>query len=186
VSDGVLREVWHGRVWRANACRVIEENAGRIALWLPRGAPAKYAAREDGTEIRIPVADWSLSDRTNPRDGLGLFQLGARHSLWHFWDENGSLAYWYVNFEQPLRRTELGFDYQDEKLDIVVEPDGRWYLKDEDELEQAAGLGLVDADAVRAEAARVLAAPPWPSGWEDWQPDPAWSIPKLPEGWDAV
>jgi hypothetical protein len=30
----------------------------------------------------------------------------------------------------------------------------------------------------------VLAERPWPTGWEDWRPDPQWSPPSLPEGWD--
>ena len=45
---------------------------------------------------------------------------------------------------------------------------------------------MLDAAAVRDEAARVLAAPPWPTGWEDWRPDPAWPLPALLPGWDVV
>nr|MBA2475753.1 DUF402 domain-containing protein [Actinomycetota bacterium] len=60
----------------------------------------------------------------------------------------------------------------------------RW--KDEDELDEAASLGLLDAAAVRAEAERVLADPPWPTGWEQWRPDPSWPAPRLPAGWDEV
>ena len=60
----------------------------------------------------------------------------------------------------------------------------RW--KDEDELERAAAEGLLDAAEVRAEAERVLAARPWPSGWEEWRPDPSWPAPVLPDGWEVV
>ena len=88
-----------------------------------------------------------------------------------FW-RDGAFEHWYVNFEQPLRRSPVGFDTFDEKLDLIVQPDGRYVWKDEDELEQAAALGLVDAAAVRAEAARVLEEWPFPTGWEDWRPDP--------------
>jgi hypothetical protein len=51
---------------------------------------------------------------------------------------------------------------------------------------QAAAPGLLDAAAVRAEAARVLEEWPFPTGWEDWRPDPYWPIPQLPVGWDRV
>ena len=51
-------------------------------------------------------------------------------------------------------------------------PDGTYRWKDEDELEQAAALGIVDAAAVRAEGQRVLEEWPFPTGWEDWRPDP--------------
>ena len=50
-----------------------------------------------------------------------------------------------MNFEQPLRRTPIGFDTFDQKLDLIVMPDGAYRWKDEDELEQAAALGLLDA-----------------------------------------
>jgi hypothetical protein len=41
------------------------------------------------------------------------------------------------------------------------------------------------ADEIRTKAARILAAPPWPTGWEDWQPQPGWQLPLLPPGWDV-
>jgi hypothetical protein len=40
--------------------------------------------------------------------------------------------------------------------------------------------------AVRAEGERVLAAWPFPTGWEEFRPDPAWPLPGLPEGWEHV
>ena len=90
------------------------------------------------------------------------------------------LRIWYVNFERPLRRTPIGVDTFDEKLDLLVFPDGGREWKDEDELEQAAALGLLDAAAVRAEARARAAEWPFPTGWEDWRPDPAWPVPQLP------
>ncbi len=62
----------------------------------------------------------------------------ARHSLWLFWNDDASVAHWYVNFERPLLRTRLGSDVQDEKLDLVVDPSGAVRWKGEDELEEAA------------------------------------------------
>jgi hypothetical protein len=59
--------------------------------------------------------------------------------------------------------------------------------KDEDELEAATRQGRVTADearALRAEGERVVAERPWPTGWEDFRPDPAWTTPSLPDGWD--
>jgi predicted RNA-binding protein associated with RNAse of E/G family len=182
----VLREVWKGRIWRAIAGRVIEDTDARTVLWYPRGSPSKFAARPDGTEIRIPCDEWTLADRTAGMDAVVEFRPGARHSVWTFRNPDGSLAYWYINLEQPLERVPSGFQSVDEKLDIVVEPDGTWRWKDEDELAEAARLGLVDARAVWAEARRVLADPPWPTGWEEWRQDPAWELPRLPEGWDVV
>ena len=42
---------------------------------------------------------------------------------------------WYVNLQLPFRRTELGFETMDLVLDLIVDPDGSWRWKeDEDEL----------------------------------------------------
>jgi hypothetical protein len=183
--DAVLRDVWFGRVWRANACLLVEERPGFGVLWFPRNAPAKIPVGESGEELRIPDGDWVLADRPVRRSALALVRPGARWSLWHFW-EGGEFLYWYVNFERDVRRTPLGFDLADEKLDLIAHRDGRIVWKDEDELERAAVLGLVDARAVRAEANRVLADPPWPSGWEEFRPNPEWETPRLAPGWNRV
>jgi len=183
----LYREVWFGRVWRVNATRLVREvHDGTLVLWAPRGAPAKFPVRADGSEIRIPTPEWRLADRVAGGDGLGLVRPGTGHSIWVNWDEHGTLAYWYVNFERDVRRTALGVDFVDEKLDLVVRPDREVVWKDAGELAEAAALGLLDADAVRAEAERVLEEWPFPTGWEDWRPDPAWPLPVFPEGWDRV
>jgi hypothetical protein len=186
-GDGVvLREVWHGRVWRVNVARVVEDGPDRIVLWFPRGGAAKYPVDADGLEMRIPAGAWTLADRVGSAGALALYQPGGRHSVWTFRHADLSHAHWYVNFEQPLRRTDIGFDYEDEKLDLIVEADGTWRWKDEDELAEAGSLGLLDADEVWRYARRLVADPPWPTGYEDWRPDPMWTVPDLPAGWDRA
>ena len=64
-------------------------------------------------------------------------------------------------------------DTTDLALDVTVDPDGTWAWKDEDELAEAISLGVLDEAAaaeLRAEGERVIAAKPWPTGWEDWRP----------------
>ena len=180
--DAVWRDVHRGRVWRAQACRIVEESAETIALWIPAGSQAKVP---DGG-LRIPGDDWELSDTAPKRDQICVARPGRAHSVYIFWQDDWQLDHWYVNFEQPLRRSPLGFDTFDEKLDLIVRSDGSYRWKDEDELEQAAAAGLLDAAEVRAESERVLREWPFPTGWEDWRPDPAWPVPQLPEGWDRV
>jgi hypothetical protein len=182
LTDAVWRDVHRGRVWRAQACRIVDETPELVALWFPAGGPAKIPSGG----LRIPGDRWELEDASPTRDSLCVAQTGRAHSVYVFWDEHGEFSHWYVNFEQPLRRSSVGFDTFDEKLDLIVRPDGSYRWKDEDELEQAAAVGLLDPDAVRAEAARVLDEWPFPTGWEDWRPDPGWPIPQLPDGWDRL
>ena len=182
MSDAAWRDLHHGRVWRAQACRIVEESPETIALWIPAGAPAQVPAGG----LRIPGDDWELEEKRNRRDQVCVARPGRAHSIYLFWDDDGGLDEWYVNFERPLRRSPVGFDTFDEKLDLIVRADGKYRWKDEDELEQAAALGLLDPDEVRAEAQRVLEEWPFPTGWEDWQPDPSWPVPQLPPGWDRV
>jgi hypothetical protein len=183
----VWRETWRGRVWRAVACRLVEERAdGLLVLWHPEGTPAEIPVDDAGRRLRIPGgADWRLQRELSVGESLGLVRLGSRWSLWHEW-RDGRFSHWYVNFERDQRRTPVGIDLVDEKLDFVVSPDGGVRWKDEDELVEAARCGYLDEADVRAEAAKVLDDPPWPTGWEGWRPDPAWNVPTLPEGWDVV
>jgi len=61
----------------------------------------------------------------------------------------------------------------DHALDLLIDPDGTWHWKDEDDFLEAQGFGVFtpgQAAAVRAEGERVMAARPWPTGWEEWRP----------------
>jgi predicted RNA-binding protein associated with RNAse of E/G family len=186
-GDRVLREVWFGKVWRVNPVRIVEETAERAVLHSPPGSIALYPVDEAGKEVRIPRPDgWTLAARTTLTHALVLLRPEARHSLWLFWGSDGEFSHWYVNFERPMVPTPLGWDYQDDKLDLIVGADGSVRWKDEDELAEAAARGLVDEREVRAEAARVLADPPWPTGWEDWRAEATTPPPELPPGWDVV
>jgi hypothetical protein len=184
-SDVALRDIWFGQVWRANAARVVADG-DVVALWMPTGSPAKYPIDSSGAEVRIPQPAPVLADRRATRDTLALVQPRRRHSIWLFWTPERELDHWYVNFERPLGWGSGVFDTVDEKLDLIVDAAGTLRWKDEDELEHAAALGLVEAAEVRAEAARVVAEWPFPTGWEDFRPDPRWPVPRLPVGWDAA
>ena len=177
---------WFGRVWRANAARVVEAQDELVALWMPVGSPAKYPVDAAGAEVRVPHPEPALADRTASRDTLALLQPSLRHSIWLFWTPAGGFDHWYVNFERPLGWSAAGFDIVDEKLDLIVAADGTLRWKDEDELAHAAELGLVDAGAVRSEAARVVEKWPFPTGWEDFRPDPTWTTPRLPDSWNTM
>ena len=135
--------------------------------------------------------DWSLDDRlVDIRSGqLRISKPGEPFSLLLFHHLDGSFRGWYVNLEQPQQRTTVGFDFEDELLDIWVEQDSKPEWLDEDELEEAVLRGFISSERaarIRTNGERVLASPPWPTGWEDWRPDPGWQVPSLPPGWDQL
>ncbi len=134
--------------------------------------------------------DWSLQDAVWERMRcLRTTRFGAAHSVDHYRDApTGTFLCWYVNLQEPLRPSPIGFDTRDQALDVVIDPDGTWSWKDEDHLAAAVERGRFtcgEAAAVRAEAERVIEAWSFPTGWEDWRPDPAWVPARLPARWDA-
>jgi hypothetical protein len=77
-------------------------------------------------------------------------------------------------------------------LDAIVDPDGSWRWKDEDELEAAVARGVFDerlTGRIRNEAFQVIRSaqanePPFDEPWPTWRPPPSWRIPELPPGWN--
>jgi predicted RNA-binding protein associated with RNAse of E/G family len=117
---------------------------------------------------------------------------GQAHSVWLTWQPDGAFVGYYVNLEEPFRRTAIGFDTNDHTLDIVVTPDLRWSWKDQQLLEEQARRGDYSAeliDEIREEAAAVIGTieakgAPFSDGWEKWKPDPGWPTPHLAPNWN--
>lgn len=125
-----------------------------------------------------------------------LVKPGASHSIEVMWDgKTGEFLCWYVNFQEPLSRTPVGFDTMDLALDVVISPDrSKWRWKDEDEFTEMISLGLLShnkAQAIRAEGDKVIEMSitnqaPFCDGWESWSPPANWQIPEFPKNWSRV
>jgi predicted RNA-binding protein associated with RNAse of E/G family len=179
-----VRQTWLGRVWQAHAWYVVADRDDELVLFAPIGAEAWFSG------IPIPCDEWMLK-RSSFKEHLLLFaRPGEGYSTSLIWDASWTLREWYVNFERPLRpRSSIGFEYVDLALDLVVYPDGTHKLLDEDELKEALERGVLtreDAAAAYADAAMLTQEWPFPTGWEDWRPDPGWEPPTLPAGWDTI
>jgi hypothetical protein len=179
-----VRQTWLGRVWQAHAWYVVADGDDELVLFALKGAEAQFSG------IPIPCDEWTLKPSRFNEHLLLLARPGEGYSTSLIWNASWTLREWYVNFERPSRpRTPVGFDYVDCALDLVVYPDGRHELLDEDELGEALERGVLtqdDAAAAYADAARLVETWPFPTGWEDWRPDPGWEPPKLPAGWDTL
>jgi hypothetical protein len=186
----VRREVWRGRPVGGWGGIVVADEDDLLALYMPSGSPLAFT--DDFFGAPHP---WSGRDRWHGHGVLQLQRPGDRHAVWVFWEgPERELAAWYLNLQEPFRRTPLGIDTFDLELDVVVEPDGSWQLKDDEQLERWVERGRWTAEQVaqiRAEGARVVAELEagrrwWSDDWATWEPDPAWPVPTLPEGWDVV
>ena len=189
-----VRELWRDRIWTARAWTLLEETPDGVVLANRPGSETRVPVDRDGSRLRVPGGDWELAAGRWEHWTLRVARPGEPWSTLLFFDERGVHLSWYVNLEQPLRRTPFGFDTLDHKLDVIVELDGSWRWKDEDQFEEIIERGLLPpehAAPLREEAERAVERilerrPPFDRDWFGWRPDPSWPSPALPEGWDRV
>ena len=199
----VLRGVWRGRIWWAASVTVVRDDPDLIALYWRPGTPQKQPRERLTPQDLVSTEPPPLLDRPwVDREVLALATPGAAHSVYAMWEgpksrhllgeADRTLRCWYIDLQEPLRRTQIGFDTMDHLLDIVVSPDrSEWHWKDEDEFAEAVVLGLFsseEAHAIRAEGERAVrqlqaGQPPFSAVWEKWKPPAGWQVPPLPAAW---
>lgn len=188
-----------GRIEICWPCRVVTDRPNLLALFIAAGSRYKAGPKKTAAEKRVMQKHLlPPNEYVWRKDMLRLMFPGRRHSVYLFWNQHQSersLSYYFVNLEEPYRRTAVGFDTQDHTLDVVVTPDLAWKWRDEDELRNHVTEGFYTealAAAVRAEGEEVIAAicqrraHPCLDGWSDWIPDPNWRTPEIPVGWDTM
>ncbi|HEY6151127.1 MAG TPA: DUF402 domain-containing protein [Gaiellaceae bacterium] len=184
----VRREVLNdGRPWLEVPVIVVVDEPGLLATYIAEGAP-----------FRFPAGDWPSPDGRHPWHGkerwlghgvLMLQRPGEPYAIWIFWSGPAREFHgWYVNLQEPFRRTAIGYDTQDLELDIWVPAQGGWELKDDDVMEKRIREGrftpeqVAEARALAGRITRELDAGRrwWSDDWAAWQPDPAWRAPAFP------
>lgn len=191
-----LREIWHGGVWSARPATVVTDADDLQMFHVPVGARWMSPRDEEGTELRARRDRWILGESTwEDHHVLSFAWPDVGHAVLLFFDRSWSPTTWYVNVQEPLRRSPVGFDTMDQDLDVLVALDGssvRW--KDEDELLEDVRIGNYtqdDAASFRAESDRGVRRilerqPPLDGDWTTWRPDASWPPPTLPSGWDRL
>jgi hypothetical protein len=110
----VRREVWHGEPKVGWAGIVVEDTPELLAIYMPEGSPFGFAADFFGAPH-----PWSHRDRWEGHGVLQLQRPGEMHAVWVFWHgPEREFRGWYVNLQEPFRRTRLGLDTQDLELRI--------------------------------------------------------------------
>lgn len=123
-----------------------------------------------------------------------LVRPGDPYSVYGMWNEEKRFVRWYVNLQDPMVPTKIGFDSRDHFLDLIVGEDlASWMWKDKDELEAGVSMGFFTAQEAaqfRANGEAVIelvkAGDAWWADWRDFTPDPSWPIPDLPLGWNEL
>jgi hypothetical protein len=195
-SSVALREIWHGRLWSARPAAVVADAEDLQMFYVPIGTRWMSPRDEGGSVLRARRDRWTLGESTwEDHHVLSFAWPGVGHAVLLFFDHSWSPTTWYVNVQEPLRRSPVGFDTMDHDLDVLVALDRsavRW--KDEDELIEDVRLGNYtqeEATTFRAEGERGVRRilerkPPLDRDWTTWRPDPSWPPATLPLDWDRL
>jgi hypothetical protein len=178
----IRREVLNdGRAWLEVPVIVVRDTDTLLATFIAQDAP-----------FRFPPGPWPAPHGRHPWHGkerwhghgvLMLQRPGEAHAIWLFWrGARRTFAGWYVNIQEPFRRTPTGYDTQDLELDIWVPAAGGWEWKDAEVLDERIREGRYTAEQVEetwAEGRRVVAELEagrrwWDPAWAEWAPDPTW------------
>jgi hypothetical protein len=194
-QTALLRQMWQGRIWEARPEIVIRDTPELLAFYMPPQTILKKTDAKGLGPTGAARKGWGLNDTEWHFGGkLRLSIPGHNYSVILLRNLDGTPYEWYINLEKPLERTLLGFDYEDLILDISLSPDiSDWRWKDEDELEEAVAAGLISKEQSttlytegKSVAESLQSGKSIFNGWADWQPDPSWQVPVLPEGWDVI
>jgi Protein of unknown function (DUF402) len=182
----LLRSIFGGNVRWCVPNRYVDSWNGRHGLYCQPGNQAKVMNHD----LERWISDAPPFDHTWERAHvLRFMREGDCHTVELMWDEAWHFVGWYVNLQAPLVIKNGCFDTTDWALDVVVDPDGTWHWKDEDELARLVTLGAFterQAVEIRAEGERVIEEAPWPTEWEDWRPPAEWTPLGLPRDWHVV
>ena len=176
----VRREVLHGKPWCEFPVVVVRDEPELLATYLAAG-----------TRFSFPqhplIHPWR--DNHEVWEGHGMLMLqrpGDAYAVFVLWHgEEREFRSWYLNLQEPFRRTGTGFDTQDLELDLIFHPDGRIEWKDDELLDLRVEEGRFTQDQardIRAEGRRLEAELGtrgrwWDAWWALWEPDPAWDAP---------
>ncbi|HEX2993883.1 MAG TPA: DUF402 domain-containing protein [Anaerolineales bacterium] len=196
------RGIFRNRVWHAMPTFVVKDTPQELVLAVLPGTLCKVEkdyCRRDKDSKRIwdfKDTDWDLSDYIwHTNRVLLILEPGKYYSTNLFWNhETNEFIGYYINFQSPYRRHHRGIDALDLELDIDIDPELVFGWKDVDDYQKAIRCGIIPPECVKGIEAAIPEITnrlgkrqyPFDGSWLDWVPDPSWSPPPLPEGWDKI
>jgi hypothetical protein len=202
-DHAVLRGVIENRIWLAQSVVVVQDLPHESILALLPGAecvfPEGYFHRKwkDNSGIRrwqeAKKESWTFRKFAWQRNRFLIFLKPMNYfDTILYWDHtSGAFQGYYINFQLPVQRSQIGFDTLDLDLDVVVDPEFNWYWKDEDAFQEAIDDGgiksewVAEIEAAKVKVLNLIERRDYPLGskWTEWRPDPTWELAKLPENW---
>jgi len=196
------RGIFNERVWHVQPTIVVKDSPEEIVLALLPGteciAEESYPKGKKNGKRRWDFKnnDWQLEKYTWRTNRLLLiFEPDNYYSAVYFWNhESNEFLCYYVNFQQPFKRSHCGVDTLDLDLDIIIKSDFSYKWKDEDDYQKAIDHGIIFPEWVQGieDAKKDVfdklqrRAYPFDGAWLSWMPDPNWLPPKLPANWDKI
>jgi predicted RNA-binding protein associated with RNAse of E/G family len=200
-ATAIVRGVFRGRPWYEQAVRILDSGSSSVtaARW-PGAATREISFYAQSLRTGDPTlreaargalarGDWELVNSAWRWTGVVERVVSdCWFSVSRMFDSDGALLCWYVNFQRPPVWRPDGWDTSDLALDLVVDPDGTWRWKDEDEYAHYLRLGMItDAEHAAVQAAREEAVALVEAGGgmfagnarQHWLPDPGWATPSL-------
>lgn len=182
----VRREVWRGKPWMASNVIVVADRPDLLVTFLPEGASFAFVE-----EHPLGTHPWQGRPVWHGHGVLMVQRPGESYAVWHFWEgPEREFAGWYLNIQDPFRRTTLGFDTNDLELDIWAPAEGGWLFKDDELLDVRIEEGrFTPAEAARirvigAEIGAMLDRDErWWDDWTSWRPDAHWASGEPPANW---
>jgi protein associated with RNAse G/E len=196
------RGIYRNRVWHAMPTFVVRDTGKEVVVALTPGTNGlveeNYPSGDKNRKRRwdFKNEDWKLANFTWHTNRLLLILEPEKYySTNFFWNhERNEFLGYYINFQLPFRRSDCSIDTLALELDIDVKPDLSIEWKDIDDYERGIETGVILpawVEGIEAAKSEILAKLekrqyPFDGSWLEWQPDPNWLPPQLPENWDKI
>jgi protein associated with RNAse G/E len=202
----ILRGIIDNKVWIVQSMIVVEDNKERTVLLLLPGSqcviPQEY--RDWGKTEKANINRWEISKKTPlllqeylwQRNRILFFlEPNKYYAICLFWVHDTNIfSGYYINYQLPFARTELGFDTFDLELDIDIDENYQWQWKDVDDYQEGISEGVIKEEWVKGiEQSKEEIfikinnhSSPMDGSWINWRPDPNWKLPKLPPNWQKI